>query len=73
MDRIDHLTGRLDRMEARVAHQDKTIEDLNEVVTGQWREIAKLRRLVERLEGELAEAEQARRDPQRVEPPPPHY
>src|ERR1700745_55358 len=39
MDDIATLIARIDALEARVAHQDRAIEDLNETITGPWKEI----------------------------------
>ncbi|SFZ82885.1 SlyX protein [Devosia enhydra] len=67
------LTARVLALEMRLTHQDRAIEDLNEIVTRQWREMERLKRLVDRLEAEIAEAEAGRRDLPGKEPPPPHY
>jgi SlyX protein len=67
-------TARLDALEMRIVHQDEVIEDLNKIVTAQWREIDRLTRevvtLTERVN--LAEQSAAGLDPGE-EPPPPHY
>lgn len=69
----DELVRRLDDLEAHIAHQDSTIQDLNEVTLRQWKEIEALReqvaRLTDRLEA-VADAGETGSDP---EPPPPHY
>ncbi|MGV3650324.1 MAG: SlyX family protein [Devosia sp.] len=70
---IAQLTTRIVALEMRLTHQDRAIEDLNEIVTRQWREMERLKRLVDRLEAEIAEAEAGRRDLPGKEPPPPHY
>ncbi len=64
--------SRLDALEARIAHQDATIEDLNRIVTEQWsaidvltRHLAALRERVREMAERPAEAGD--------EPPPPHY
>ncbi|AWN46854.1 SlyX protein [Methylobacterium terrae] len=64
--------SRLDALEARIAHQDATIEDLNRIVTEQWsaidlltRQVAALRERVREMAERPAEAGD--------EPPPPHY
>ena len=66
--------ARLDALEMRIVHQDEVIEDLNRVVTAQWKEIDRLTRevaaLAERVN--LAEQSSAGLD-QGEEPPPPHY
>lgn len=64
------LADRLDALEARSAHQERTIEALNETVTEQWAIIDRLKRevanLAERLEDAVA-------GPGPVDRPPPHY
>lgn len=62
---------RLDALEVRIAFQDQTIEELNDVVTKQWKTIDALTRKVALLE-EHARSATAANDP-RLEPPPPHY
>lgn len=44
---------RIDVLEARLAHQEKTIADLNEVVTTQWKKIERLERQLQRLDEEV--------------------
>lgn len=62
--------ARLDALEIRIAHQDKTIAELNETVTEQWRRIDALEREVKMLREEVRNAWPARNE---SEPPPPHY
>ena len=64
--------SRLDALEARIAHQDATIEDLNRVVTEQWRLIDRLTRQVAAMR-EQVETLAERAGPRAPEPPPPHY
>ena len=33
------LLERIDRLEMRLAHQDQTIEDLNQAVIAQWKQL----------------------------------
>jgi len=63
-------SARLDALEIRVAHQDKVIADLNEIVTAQWRRIDVLERHLKLLREEFQNSLPARDGP---EPPPPHY
>jgi SlyX protein len=65
---------RLDALEMRIAHQDETIEDLNRIVTDQWKAIDRLTREVAMLTERVKQAEQAALtgDPG-DEPPPPHW
>lgn len=67
------LLSRIEALEVRAAYQDQTVEDLNETITAQWREIDRLKRLIERLEDQVREAEARSGGPQAPEPPPPHY
>ena len=67
-------TARLDALESRIIHQDEVIDDLNKVVTSQWKEIDRLTREVAMLAERIKQAEQSATgaDPG-DEPPPPHY
>ncbi|MET7246376.1 SlyX family protein [Methylobacterium sp. EM32] len=63
---------RLDALEARIAHQDATIEDLNRIVTEQWSAIDALTRHVAALRERVREMAE-RPTEAGEEPPPPHY
>ena len=63
---------RIEQLEARIAHQERTIEDLNNSVTGQWKQIDDLAKQVERLATRLQQVED-NAPPGAAEPPPPHY
>lgn len=62
---------RLDALEARIAFQDRTIEELSDTIAKQWKVIDALSRKLELLEEHVRSAAPAS-DP-RQEPPPPHY
>ena len=62
---------RIDALEARIAHQDQTIEELNAVVTQQWATIEQLRRRLEAMEEQVRSGGYIA-DPS-TERPPPHY
>lgn len=64
-------TERLDALEVRIAHQDRTIEDLNATITEQWRVIETLRRRVDTLDEQVRSGSYIA-DPS-TERPPPHY
>lgn len=66
-------TTRLDALEIRIAHQDQAIEDLNETITAQWKEIDRLKREIERLGDRVASAEASIGPEGGDEPPPPHW
>ncbi len=61
--------NRIDELESRIAHQDKTIADLNDVVMAQWRKIEGLELQLKRLGDEMQDMALG---PVAVEKPP-HY
>jgi SlyX protein len=63
--------ARIEALEARIAYQDRTIEDLNTSVTAQWKRIDELSRQVERMVDRLQRVEEGPSGAD--EPPPPHY
>ena len=68
---MSHDTDRIDRLEMRVAEQERVIEDLDATVTAQWTAIDQLRRQLGQFVDRLADAE--RRLPAEPDAPPPHY
>lgn len=68
----DNHEQRLIALEERLAHQDHTIEELSAVITGQWREIDRLKRQLAMIDDQIAAVEQLARTG-KAEPPPPHY
>jgi SlyX protein len=69
---IETLNARIDALEMRLAHQDRAIDDLNETITGQWKEFENLTRRIARLGAQLQDVQD--RTPSAGEPePPPHY
>lgn len=67
------VPDRVDALEIRAAHNERSLDELNEVLLAQWKEIERLTRLVARLEDRLAEAEDRAGRGAAPEPPPPHY
>ena len=65
--------SRIVALEVRVAHQDRVIEDLNALVTEQWKQIDALAKQVERMMEWLRRVEDNVPAPDAPEPPPPHY
>lgn len=57
-------------LEVRIAHQEKMLADLNEIVTDQWRRIDLLERQVRQLREDVRNMTPPREGD---EPPPPHY
>jgi SlyX protein len=62
---------RTEELEVRVAHLEKTLSDLNDVITQQWKQIDKLERQMQRIGEELAEVN-AGEAPAATQKPP-HY
>ena len=67
------LAARIDDLETRVAFQERTIEELNAMITAQWEKIDRLSRRYDRLKDEFDEIAASRPNPSASEPPPPHY
>lgn len=67
---MSSLEKRVDELEMRLAEQEKTISDLNEVVTGQWKKIEALERQLQRFGEELQALESNEAPPNQK---PPHY
>jgi SlyX protein len=65
------LSERVDALESRLAYQDQTIEQLNETITAQWKQIDALTRQLSALTERLQEAEADRPSPANERPP--HY
>ena len=71
MTEIETLTQRIDALETHIAHQDRTIEDLNAAITDQWKQIEDLAYRMSRMAEQLREVEGSGSG--EPEPPPPHY
>ena len=65
------LEGRVEALETLAAHQERTIEELNEVIASQWKEIELLKRRLARLDDQLREVEAGLPAPPNQKPP--HY
>ncbi len=67
------MEERIDELELRYMHQEKTIGELNEIVCQQWLAIELLKREIALLkEQSLLMNPSVTRDPDQEEPPP-HY
>lgn len=69
----DALSARIDALEIRIAYQDELIEDLNQTIVAQWKQIDLLTRQIANLTARIQEAEHKAGGPSAPEPPPPHY
>lgn len=67
MSRLEH---RIDELEMRLTYQDRTIADLNDVITAQWKRIEALERQFSRLDQELRGIDSLEAPPNQK---PPHY
>jgi SlyX protein len=66
---MSELAARIEVLEVRIAHQDKSIGDLGDMITAQWKKIEGLERLIGRLSEEIEQMDQL---PAGIERPP-HY
>ena len=64
------IENRIDELEIRIAHQDRTIADLSDMLTAQWKKIELLERQLRRL-GEELESMESGDAPANQKPP--HY
>ncbi|WFU39356.1 SlyX family protein [Bradyrhizobium sp. CB82] len=71
MNEIRTLSERIDTLEAKLAYQDDTIEQLNQTITAQWKQIDALTRQIAALNERLQEAEANAPGPANERPP--HY
>lgn len=65
--------ARLEALEVRIAHQERMIEDLNQTITAQWKDIDRMKREIGRLSDRVASAEATIGSDPADEPPPPHW
>ncbi len=67
------MEDRIDNLETRLAFQEHTVEELNQAVTAQQRQLDDLGALLKALHKRLGELVPARVAPVPEERPPPHY
>ena len=67
------VMARLEGPESRSAYQEQMIEDLNEAVTSQMKEIAELKKRLGMVSEQLREIGEHPALADAPEPPPPHY
>ena len=65
----DSVNARIDALEMRVAYQDQVIEDLNQAIIDQWKQIDGLKRQLAEILDRVQEVEDGSAAPER----PPHY
>ncbi len=69
---LQKLTSRIDELEAKVMFQQDTIDNLNEVITSQWKLIDQLKLQVSKLDDQLYELETSSTNNNKPQKPP-HY
>jgi SlyX protein len=70
---MSELDARIEALEVRGAYQDQMIEDLNQTVIAQWKQIDSLKRQLNELLDRVQEVADNAGGPSAPEPPPPHY
>lgn len=73
MTMADDDSARVEALEARIAHQERAIEDLNTAVTEQWKQIEALAKRLSLFGDRLQQVEDNTPSSAAGEPPPPHY
>jgi len=67
------MDARITDLEIRLTHQESTLEELNDTIIHQQRDIDKLQRGIIALTDQLRSLQQSPAAPQGEETPPPHY
>lgn len=65
------IDSRLDRIESHLAHMEKQVEDLNQVIINQARDLKRLQTITQRLRDSVETTEVERM--KSTNPKPPHY
>ncbi len=73
MTELEDALARIERLEATVADQDRTIEELNAMVVQQWKRLEILDRRTAMLSDQLLEMESRSGLSRPADPPPPHW
>jgi len=69
----NEVAARIEALEVRATYQERTIEELNTVVTAQWKQLDELTKQVARMADRLRQVEENAPASGEPEPPPPHY
>jgi SlyX protein len=67
------LEQRINEVEARLAFQETTLQELNEALTNQQLQLNQLQSVLEKLGERIIELASNMQPDATVEPPPPHY
>lgn len=66
-----NIVERIHELESRLAHQEETIDKLNDVVRDQWAGIDRLQKILQQLESRITEVEEKEASAPIQQPP--HY
>lgn len=69
-DQPPDVVARIEALEILAANQERSIAELNDVITSHWRRFGAFERLIAQMRDELQNIAPQRDAP---EPPPPHY
>ena len=67
------MEDRIVDLESKLAFQDETINELNDVITNQQRQLDVLREEIRLLNLRIVSLAESSVNPDEKEPPPPHY
>jgi SlyX protein len=65
--------GKLDGIESVLAHHERQIHDLSEMVNAQWKEIEALKRRLEQAQAKIGEMQESAGGAPPANEKPPHY
>jgi len=67
------MSDKIAELESQIAFQDNTIQELNDIVTRQQKQIDDLSAAVKLLLNQVKQLNEVMAAPEGDEPPPPHY
>ena len=67
------MENKIINLESKLAFQDETINELNEVITDQQQQLDQLREEIRLLSLRISSAAESSAGSEEKEPPPPHY
>ncbi len=67
------MENKIIELESKLAFQDETINELNDVITDQQQQLDSLREEIRLVNLRIASVAQASASAEEKEPPPPHY
>lgn len=67
------MNDKIIELESQIAFQDNTIQELNDIVTRQQKQLDELTKNVGMLLNQVRQLNDVMGEPESEEPPPPHY